>query len=302
MALVANNIHAPLPIAAIAAGTGSVVPSRKRSRSTSSSSGAAGVLALPPPPKPPRVLIGGAWCMSEVTGMGPGDAILDALGRATGLLHRFHTLIFEPKKSAALNGSRLYTHLDRAADPYVAELLEWAAAPRDPAASITALPDWPSPRDDRPRPADAAAFLGDLAALPEFTAPHWAEVRREVEGVMGSPGFFAAAARTPYADAVPDEVVRQFRRRYAACKGLDLPTLTKIFGWFPIRHYNDMVRMIAGRAMVHRGVASVDWNNTTTKTLRMEHAASYRIAGHLVSQMAAQWTHGRATVPKKNPT
>ncbi len=120
MALVSNNIHTP-PSVTAAAGTGSVVPSRKRSRSTSSSPGtrgaATGVLALPPPPKPPRVLVGGAWCLSEVVGLGPGNAIMDALGRAPELLFRFHTMIFEPKKSRALNVSRAYTHLDRAADP-----------------------------------------------------------------------------------------------------------------------------------------------------------------------------------------
>jgi hypothetical protein len=185
----------------------------------------------------------------------------------------------------------------------VAELLEWAAT-HDPTEVrvLSALPVWPSQRDDRPRPADAPAYLGDLTALPEFTAPHWAMVRCEVEAAMVSPGFFAAAARTPYADAVPDEVVRQFQQRYASCAGLDLPTLTKVFGWYPTRHFNDMVRMIAGRAMVHRGIASVDWNNPTTKTLHMEYAASYRIAGYMVSQLFAKFGYGRASVKKNTCT
>jgi hypothetical protein len=124
-------------------------------------------------------------------------------------------------------------------------------------------------------------------------------VRCEVEMAMVSPGFFTTAARTPYADAVPDEVVRQFQQRYASCAGLDLPTLTKVFGWYPTRHFNDMVRMIAGRAMVHRGIASVDWNNPTTKTLHTEYAASYRIAGYMVSQLFAKFGYGRASVQKK---
>jgi hypothetical protein len=255
----------------------------------------AGATAAPVSPPAPAT---NGWCLSDLLGESVTDDFRRALWGTEGHIRRFKSLYFERVTSTGRpDGAKVpllfLCHLDRATDPYIEDLREWArAAARTPRGSPSpALPPYPSPRETRPRPADAPSFFGDLVALPEWTAPYWDAVIAEFEReVIRCPGFFRTAPRNNrYADALPDEVVRQFLRRHDPSGPypwlMHFQTLDSFFVWGnPSEHFPDLKIMLIGRALRHRSLSILS---------EAVIVAMYRIVAHMVSQLMDAYTRAQ---------
>jgi hypothetical protein len=244
----------------------------------------------------PTVVSG--WYLADLLGEEITDKLWRALRGNEGNLRRFKHLFFKRFKRMFVyppygSGERGYwvniiCYLDPVNDPYVADLLAWANAQLPLGSPCPPLPPYPSPRETRPRPADAPAFFGDLFDLPEWTAPYWDAMIAEVENeILMRPGFFHAAPRiSRYADALPDEVVRQFLRRHDPSRPCPWLTyfgnLQVLFdGGNPVGQFPVLKTMLMGRAFKHRGLAAL------SETVFV---VVYRIVAHMVAQLADSYS------------
>jgi hypothetical protein len=259
-------------------------------------------------PPPPRILPTGQWCLSAALGSRIGDRLAIALRQnpersttgggavASRVLPRFAELLFEVRASSCK--TRVYTFLDATADPYVTDLRAWAAAPRPPLNEPDVLPPWPSPRDVRPRLTAAAsgvgpvvAAFGDLCAAPEWDAPWRRRLAQDVATLLKkTDGFFddpATAPRLPEADALPDEIVRQFQSRTMGRDTLKMEDMLLYFGWTSAeaRRWRNTVHSVVAQAMRLRGTPFNDWYYAFLRAVTWRHVFVYRVAAYMVSQL-----------------